>query len=169
MNSTKKGGAGAPKPEAPIVFQFTDEEAENRLSEYFTEEEFRQLDDPAWKARLEMMDKLFDSMSGRPEPDPTLDPELVLRLLRKRTVWKDNNFQVAARLFQLVPVFAKKNGISRAASSMVIPLLCDKIGDVKLKQPATEAMIAISEKCSLNFTFARGTSFLLSSFNVVSL
>jgi cytoskeleton-associated protein 5 len=50
----------------------------------------------------------------------------------------------------------KSPSFSRAAASLVIGPLSDKLGDLKLKKPSGDALTAFAEKTSLAFVLAQG-------------
>ena len=52
---------------------------------------------------------------------------------------------------------AQKNpGFRKPAASLAIGPLSDKLGDMKLKKPAGDALVAFAEKTSLAFVLAQG-------------
>jgi len=53
----------------------------------------------------------------------------------------------------------ESNTWSKACSAISIPLCCDKLGDIKLKKPAGDAMGVFAEKSSLGFVLSQGTPF----------
>lgn len=138
-----------------VQFKFSEGAVESHALDYLSEADWAQLDDSAWKLRLETMDRLIDAIKARPDMDESVEPEILLRLLKKRAVWKDNNFQVIQRLFELIPLLNVKGKISTASASMVIPVLTEKLGDVKLKPSAQAALTTLAERCTLDFVLSR--------------
>lgn len=49
---------------------------------------------------------------------------------------------------------------SKASIALATPGLSDKLGDIKLKKPAGDAMTAFAEKSSLQFVLSQGNFFL---------
>jgi len=49
------------------------------------------------------------------------------------------------------------NSWSKACVALSVPLCCDKLGDIKLKKPAGDAMGVFAEKSSLGFVLSQGT------------
>jgi cytoskeleton-associated protein 5 len=150
-SSTLKKPAPTKPVEIAVKFLYSDEDALARVSEYLEESEVAMLNDSAWKVRLEVMDKLNESMKERDDADG----ELLFRILRKQAIWKDNNFQVMSRLIQIASTLAGKQKLTKAASSLIIPTLVEKTGDMKLKPVAYEALVAIAERCTLGFVLGR--------------
>lgn len=145
-SDSKKLRASAKKISKPeLRFRYSEEDVENRVADIFNEAELNMMNDPSWKIRLEVMDAIIEKCKSREE----IDGEFMYRLLRKRAVWKDNNFQVMARLFQLTSTMSDSNRVSSAAASMIIPVIVDKIGDAKLRPIAYEALVSLSQQCSL--------------------
>jgi cytoskeleton-associated protein 5 len=48
----------------------------------------------------------------------------------------------------------------RSCVALCVPHLTEKLGDLKLKKPAGDALLAFSEKTSLQFVLGQGTIFL---------
>lgn len=65
--------------------------------------------------------------------------------------------QVAGKVFALLQQLATDSpSWTKACSAAAIPLLCDKLGDIKLKKPAADAMAAFAEKSSAGFVLSQG-------------
>ncbi|KAJ9059676.1 hypothetical protein DSO57_1038958 [Entomophthora muscae] len=85
-----------------------------------------------------------------------LEPEILIRQLAKKPGWKEANFQVISKMFKVVEVLATRCGnFSAGCASLAIAPLVDKLGDIKLKKPASEALDAISERLSLRFVLSQ--------------
>lgn len=61
-------------------------------------------------------------------------------------------FGVLLLLAEESPTFAK------ATAALTIPPLSDKLSDMKLKKPATDALLVYAEKSSLQFVLSQGES-----------
>lgn len=63
---------------------------------------------------------------------------------------------MAGKVFALLSQLAAESPTwSKAPMAVSIPVLCDKLGDIKLKKPATDALIAFAEKSSLGFVLGQ--------------
>lgn len=106
-----------------------------------------------------------------------MESELVVRYLSKKPGWKESNFQVRALTFsgaaeeltRFAQVGSKMFGVfqllaeqspsfSKASAALSIPALSDKLGDMKLKKSAGDALTAYAEKSSLQFVLSQGSS-----------
>lgn len=45
---------------------------------------------------------------------------------------------------------------SKACAAVAIAICCDKLGDIKLKKPAGDALVSFAEKSSLGFILSQG-------------
>ncbi|GAA5933192.1 hypothetical protein JCM3775_002563 [Rhodotorula graminis] len=148
--------AGASKPAEPLRYKHSQEAAEGQVDsgDVFPAEIVAQLADPNWKQRLEGMDKLVDwfKLDGR-----DADAEVIVRyLVGKKPGPKESNFQVAGKVFALLQQLATDSpGWTKACAAVATPVLCDKLGDIKLKKPASEALVAFAEKSSLGFVLSQ--------------
>ncbi|GAA5872661.1 hypothetical protein JCM3774_001877 [Rhodotorula dairenensis] len=144
------------KPAEPLRFRHSQEAAESLVDdgEVFPAEIVAQLNDANWKQRLEGMEKLSEwvKLDGR-----DADSEVVVRYLTgKKPGPKESNFQVAGKVFALLSQLAAESPTwSKAPMAVSIPVLCDKLGDIKLKKPASDALIAFAEESSLGFVLSQ--------------
>ncbi|GAA6054178.1 hypothetical protein JCM3770_002818 [Rhodotorula araucariae] len=150
------GAAGAPKPSEPLRFRHTQEGAEAQVDggELVIAEIVTQLADSNWKQRIEGMDRLAEwvKLDGR-----DADVEVLVRyLVGKKPGPKESNFQVAGKVFALLQQLAADSPTwTKACAAVATPLLCDKLGDIKLKKPASDALVAFAEKSSLGFVLSQ--------------
>ena len=87
-----------------------------------------------------------------------VDSEILFRFLCKTPGWGEKNFQVSAKLYQVMALMAEKSSsFGKPSAALVIGPLTDKLGDMKLKKPAGDALAAFAEKTSLAFVLAQGT------------
>jgi cytoskeleton-associated protein 5 len=69
--------------------------------------------------------------------------------------------QVSAKLYGILNMLAQQcPSFGRSCVALCVPHLAEKLGDLKLKKPAGEALLAYSEKTSLQFVLGQGTIFL---------
>lgn len=114
------------------------------------------LADAAWKVRLEAAEQMVAWVSEDGVADG-LDSEVLMRFLCKTPGWGEKNFQVSAKLYQVMQIMAERSStFGKPAASLIIGPLTDKLGDMKLKKPAGEALTTIAEKTSLAFTLTQG-------------
>lgn len=68
-------------------------------------------------------------------------------------------FQVSAKLYNLLVMLAEGcPSFGRASAALSIPHLSEKLGDLKLKKPAGDALLVFAEKTSLQFVLNQGLS-----------
>ena len=86
-----------------------------------------------------------------------VDSEVVFRFLGKTPGWGEKNFQVSAKVYQVMTLMAEKSAsFAKPSAALAIGPLTDKLGDLKLKKPAGDALAAFAEKTSLAFVLAQG-------------
>ncbi|CAO1624883.1 unnamed protein product [Parajaminaea phylloscopi] len=140
---------GAPGVSEPVKFRFTPDEAESRASEAVPPEIATQLSDSNWKERLAGIQALNGWVSKEADG---LESELVVRALGRKPGWKESNFQVLAEVFKLFQVLAEDcPTFGRATIALSMQPLCEKLGDNKLKGPASETLSVYGEKTSFGF------------------
>jgi cytoskeleton-associated protein 5 len=65
--------------------------------------------------------------------------------------------QVSAKLYQVMGLMAEQSpSFGKPAAALCIGPLSDKLGDLKLKKPAGDALTIFAEKTSLAFVLAQG-------------
>ncbi|BGO97975.1 Protein STU2 [Rhodotorula toruloides] len=144
------------KASEPLRYKHSQEAAESLVDsgDVIPAELVAQLNDSNWKQRLEGMEKLAEwaKLDGR-----DAESEVVVRyLVGKKPGPKESNFQVAGKVFALLQQLATDSPTwTKACSAVSIPLLCDKLGDIKLKKPASDALVAFAEKSSLGFVLSQ--------------
>ncbi|KAJ2690958.1 hypothetical protein IWW39_000317 [Coemansia spiralis] len=113
----------------------------------------------AWKERMEAMDELKEYLGDQAVSGSGIHPELVIRQLARKPGWKESNFQVNARAFQIIEWMAGEESLdfSTGAAALSVPPLVEKLGDIKLKAPAASALVAIAERYSLKLVAGLAT------------
>ncbi|GAA5860693.1 hypothetical protein JCM8547_005503 [Rhodosporidiobolus lusitaniae] len=140
----------------PLKYKYSQESAEGAVEsgDSIPPETVALLGDSNWKQRLEGMEKLGEwvKVDGRAS-----ESEVVVRyLVGKKPGPKESNFQVAGKVFALLSQLAADSpSWTKACSAVAVPLLCDKLGDIKLKKPAMDAMTAFAEKSSAGFVLGQ--------------
>jgi cytoskeleton-associated protein 5 len=149
--ANKSGGAkSAPALVSyEVKYRFAPEEAEAKAVEVVPSDIQAGLASAQWKERLESAEKLLawvESGEGA-----TAESEILFRYLGKVPGWNEKNFQVSSKVFAVMTALAQKS-----PTAQVIGPLTDKLGDMKLKKPAGEALITFAEKTSLGFVLSQG-------------
>ena len=155
-----KGGAPAP-PGALDTFKYkhTPEDAEALAAELIPSNLIADLGDANWKTRLAALEEMTTWVEGIVEE---LDAEVVVRALGKKG-WGEKNFQVSAKLYGILVILAERcPSFGRSCAALSIPHLSEKLGDAKLKKPASDALGMFAEKASLQFVLNIGKFFLVS-------
>ena len=102
-----------------------------------------------WAERLEGMQEVMASVesSGEILEQPSL--EATCRLLHRVLASdKETNFQVMAKGFNIVQALSfTAADFSARAARWFIPLLIEKLGDAKLRHPASECLLSLAEAC----------------------
>lgn len=138
----------------PLKYRFTQEDAEAQAETVLPASILADLKDSAWKVRLAACESLQTWIEGEGQ---TAEAELVVRVLAKTPGWKESNFQIYGKMANLFASMAVASSTwTRACAALTIGPLSDKLGDVKLKKPAGDALIAYAERFSLQFVLSQG-------------
>lgn len=120
------------------------DEAKSKLGLLFGEGTVKELQDEQWKVRLEAMDRVVASAPGLRDQAAHL-----VAACMQVPGWGDKNFQVLAKLAELVKMAAAglqdAPPFPRATAAAAIDGMSDKLPDAKLKYPCFEALTALSE------------------------
>ena len=154
-----KGGAPAPGALDTFKYKHTPEDAEALAAELIPSNFITDLGDANWKTRLAALEEMTTWVEGIVEE---LDAEVVVRALGKKG-WGEKNFQVSAKLYGILVILAERcPSFGRSCAALSIPHLSEKLGDAKLKKPASDALGVFAEKTSLQFVLNIGMFFLVS-------
>ena len=67
--------------------------------------------------------------------------------------------QVSAKIYGMMAILAEKSpSFSKACIALSVGHLTEKLGDIKLKKPAGDALVTFAEKTSLAFVLGQGKS-----------
>lgn len=158
--STGSGKAGPSKslassPTEPIKYRYSNDDALAQAAEFIPATYQTNLADGAWKVRLEAAEEMIKWVEE--EGADKVDSEIMTRFLAKTPGWGEKNFQVSAKIYQIIQIMAEKSPtFGKPAASLCIGHLTDKLGDMKLKKPSGDALSVIAEKTSLAFVLAQG-------------
>ncbi|SNX84562.1 related to STU2 - Microtubule-associated protein (MAP) of the XMAP215/Dis1 family [Melanopsichium pennsylvanicum] len=147
------GSKGAPSATEPVKFRFHPDDAEARAADLIPGNIVSQLASSAWKERLQGMIEFNDWLKVEAE---TVESEIIVRALGKKPGWKESNFQVMAEVYKALQLLANDcPTFGRPSVALSVQPLCDKLGDIKLKTPAGEALVTFAEKTSFGFLLAQ--------------
>ena len=143
-----------PSANEPIRYRVSQEDAEAQAESIIPSEIYSDLSNSNWKARLASIEALQTWL----ESDGSgTEAELIVRVLSKKPGWKESNFQVYGKIAGVCQYLADKSqSWTRACSALTIGPLSDKLGDIKIKKSAGDAMTAYAEKFSLQFVLSHG-------------
>ena len=164
VSSSKPAAAGPSKagpskilavsPSEPVKYRFTPEDAAAQADQLIPADYHTKLADPAWKVRLEAAEEMITWVSEGGAQ--SVDSEVMLRFLGKTPGWGEKNFQVSAKVYEVMRLMAEKSPtFGRPAAALAIGSLTDKLGDMKLKKPSGDALTAFAEKTSLAFVLSQ--------------
>lgn len=169
--SVAKAGSSktlAVSPSEPVKYRFTPEDAAGRAANDIPASYHTALADAAWKVRLESAEELVKWV-GEDGGAEKVDSEVMMRFLGKTPGWGEKNFQVgsdrlnvtdiqvSAKVYEVMRLMAEKSPtFGKPAAALAIGHLSDKLGDLKLKKPAGDALSAFAERTSLAFVLAQG-------------
>ena len=160
--ASKPAKGGAPAQSGALdtfKYKHTPEDAETFASELIPPNFITDLGDANWKTRLAALEEMTTWVEGIVEE---LDAEVVVRALGKKG-WGEKNFQVSAKLYGILIILAEHcPSFGRSCAALSIPHLSEKLGDAKLKKPASDALVAFAEKTSLQFVLNIGMFLLVS-------
>ncbi|KAI0302252.1 ARM repeat-containing protein [Russula brevipes] len=149
--ASKPAKGSAPAPSGALdsfKYKHTSEDAEVLAAETIPPNFITDLGDANWKTRLAALEEMTTWVEDNVEE---LDAEVVVRVLGKKG-WGEKNFQVSAKLYGILVVLAERcPSFGRSCAALSIPHLSEKLGDAKLKKPASDALGAFAEKTSLQF------------------
>lgn len=138
----------------PLRYKVSDEDVLSRAEEFVPAEIMADISNSNWKTRLAAMEALYEFLDTTVAPGDT-EAELIVRFLGKRPGWKDSNFQVMTKSFNILQLLAERTpSFSKACVALSITPLTDKLGDIKMKKPAAETLMAYAEKTSLQFVLS---------------
>jgi cytoskeleton-associated protein 5 len=85
-----------------------------------------------------------------------VDSELVVRFLMKKAP-AEKNFQVSGKLYGVFQLLAERSStFGKPSAALTIGHLVEKLGDMKLKNHAGDALMVFAERTSLNFVLGQG-------------
>jgi hypothetical protein len=132
---------------APIdvpAMQTSDQAADNAVA-LLPVEAREPLASKVWKERLDAVTKLAELCASGLDLSNPLAGNTVVQLLQATPGWKESNFQVVQAMLTCFVALAERDpAFSISTAAIAIPLIVDKLGDVKLSAPATAALTAFA-------------------------
>ncbi|KAG0707800.1 armadillo-type protein [Suillus ampliporus] len=146
--SSKPAAPAAPGALDSFKYKHTPEDAEGLAAELIPASIREGLGDANWKARLAACEEMQTWIEGIVED---VDAEVVVRAIAKKG-WSEKNFQVSAKLYGVLTILAERcPSFGRSCVALSTSHLSEKLGDMKLKKPAGDALTAFAENTSLQF------------------
>ncbi|KAG1905687.1 armadillo-type protein [Suillus fuscotomentosus] len=145
---SKSAAPAAPGTLDGFKYKHTPEDAEGLAAELIPAAIMEGLGDANWKARLAACEEMQTWIEGVVED---VDAEVVIRAIAKKG-WSEKNFQVSAKLYGVLTILAERcPSFGRSCVALSTSHLSEKLGDMKLKKSAGDALTAFAEKTSLQF------------------
>ncbi|KAF8605244.1 ARM repeat-containing protein [Ceratobasidium sp. AG-I] len=153
--SGKAAKAAPPAATDTFKYKFTPEDADALVADVVPAQIQTDLADAQWKVRLAALDEAATWLDGELNGDG-LESEVLIRFLGKKPGWGEKNFQVSAKVYALLGMLAERSAsFGRGSAALAIPHLAEKLGDMKLKKPAGDALLLFAEKTSLSFVLSQ--------------
>ncbi|KAH8117420.1 microtubule associated protein [Phellopilus nigrolimitatus] len=150
-SSSKPSKSAAPVASGALdtfKFKHNPEDAEALATELIPTQIATDFADTNWKVRLAALEEMTTWVEGSAEE---VDSEVITRFLIKRGS-SEKNFQVSSKLYGILSILAERSpSFGRSSVAIATPHLSEKLGDMKLKKPAGEALVLFAEKTSLQF------------------
>ncbi|PPQ78088.1 hypothetical protein CVT25_015622 [Psilocybe cyanescens] len=151
-SATKPGVQVAAGSLDTVKYKHSPEDAEALAADLLSAQILTDLADANWKTRLAALEELTGWIESEIQ---TLDAEVVVRALAKKC-WNEKNFQVSAKLYGILAILAQGcPSFGRSCAALSVSHLTEKLGDLKLKKPAGDTLLAFAEKTSLQFVFGQ--------------
>ncbi len=151
--SDKSAGTPNPRPaqklarkEMSASMRHSDDDALSVFEQFVNASIFTDLSDTTWKVRLESLEALL-----KVDIPSEVDSELLVRFLGQRPGWKESNFQVYQRMFQLIKSHMNSKGTSPEALMLLAPWASEKLADAKIGPEASECLLISAEFLGLGF------------------
>ncbi|KIK59888.1 hypothetical protein GYMLUDRAFT_97590 [Collybiopsis luxurians FD-317 M1] len=146
--ATKSAAPAAPGALDTFKYRHTPEDAEALAADLIPSSVLAGFGDANWKTRLAALDELSAWLE---EVIADVDAEVIVRSLAKKG-WAEKNFQVSAKIYGICTILAERcSTFGRSCVAICVPHMVEKLGDMKLKKPAGDALLLFGEKTSLQF------------------
>ena len=132
------------------------EEVVERMTALFGSEAVEQLQSGDWKRRLAGLGVAAEAVRAMSPAEADDAREVVTRGLAVVPGFDDKNFQVLGRVFEILGALADKAaGFSKPDGARVVSGAAQKVADVKLRGPATAALMSVTEALGPKFVVAQ--------------
>ena len=132
------------------------EEVVERMTALFGSEAVEQLQSGDWKQRLAGVGVAAEAVRAMSPAEADDAREVVTRGLAVVPGFDDKNFQVLGRVFEILGALADKAaGFSKPDGARVVSGAAQKVADVKLRGPATAALMSVTEALGPKFVVAQ--------------
>ena len=132
------------------------EEVVERMTALFGSEAVEQLQSGDWKRRLAGVGVAAEAVRAMSPAEADDAREVVTRGLAVVPGFDDKNFQVLGRVFEILGALADKAaGFSKPDGARVVSGAAQKVADVKLRGPATAALMSVTEALGPKFVVAQ--------------
>ena len=109
-----------------------------------------------WKKRLSGMTAVLDAVNAMSPSDATSASETTVRGVAMFPGFDDKNFQVLSKVFEVFNALATNSETcTKRDGAQAIAGLAEKIADVKLRKPASDALTALAEALGPKFVMAQ--------------
>eukprot|EP00004_Rigifila_ramosa_P020948 TRINITY_DN5491_c0_g1_i3.p1 TRINITY_DN5491_c0_g1~~TRINITY_DN5491_c0_g1_i3.p1 ORF type:complete len:824 (-),score=185.54 TRINITY_DN5491_c0_g1_i3:1757-4228(-) len=135
------------------------EEVQQKVAQIIPADVVGPLADADWKLRLEAMEKLVQFVADKRD---SAESEVIARMLLECPGTKETNFQVVVRICDVLGALASIQGPNRLGKAPIqlwIAFLCEKLADIKARNPAGSALNAFCEVAAPSFVFATAFPF----------
>ncbi|KAI6039042.1 microtubule associated protein [Pisolithus marmoratus] len=150
--AAKGGKPAAPSTLDTFKYKHTPEDAEGLAAELIPASIMEGLGDANWKTRLAACEEMTSWLQG---VVAEVDAEVIVRAIAKKG-WNEKNFQVSAKLYAILTSLAEScPSFGRSCVALSSGHLSEKLGDLKLKRPAGDALTVFAEKTSLQFVLSQ--------------
>ena len=161
MRSTKAPGLARSNSRAKKDEDFelggpTDTQVHDCVSRLLPEGVLVNLRSSAFKERLEALDQVLNAVESFSENEVNEHAEVLIRLLKGAPGWKEANFQVLNKIFQVVEAVATRaSTFSKRCVWLCLPVVIDKVADFKQKALCRKCLLVFSEAVGPEFVFAQ--------------
>ncbi|EGD82847.1 hypothetical protein PTSG_03479 [Salpingoeca rosetta] len=159
--ASKKGSSGSKKVAdsvEPVSFpEMSPDAAEAAVQALVSGGAIELMKSSAWKEKLEGATALKAALDKEDSVDASTAMAIFAFAETRTRQWKETNFQVMGAYIEALSAAASKASPScpDRAVDMIVPPLVDKLADVKLRAPASDALLVMCEQLGPNFVVLR--------------
>ncbi|PVU95336.1 hypothetical protein BB561_001873 [Smittium simulii] len=151
-NTANSKYSNPPADDIPVYKFSSSDNIDDKVLEFVNKEIITSLQSSLWKDRLNGINSLTELLANTESFAFDLEPELLVRQFSKKPGWKESNFQVNAGVYNIIKWMAQNcSKFNSGAAALCIPNIVEKLGDIKLKEPASSTLVSIVERLGLRF------------------